>query len=174
MKVPSRKGHRRFGSVRVLRDGRVRFSEWSFPGLDFLSFTTTGSTVDVLAGSRQVLILWLDDSQRVSSACIPYDLEPGELRAAIPMLRKAGQGLERWILPALEYTQAMLASPNDQQADLVQAISDVLKSSRDLPVAPQWKRIRTNVFANAGVPLPERQGAAGKPRRRSALKPRRK
>ena len=146
--MPTRQGHRRFGSIRVLRDGRVRFSEWSFPGLHSLSFTTEGHTVDAVRGTRQVLILWLDDDQRVSSACFPYDLSPEELHAGVATLRKAGHGLECWIVPALEYTQAALI-PTQHRPDLLKVIPGLLASCRDLSVAEQWRRVRANVFANA-------------------------
>lgn len=147
MKVPGRE-HRRFGSIRILRDGRVRFSEWSFPGLHSLSFTTMGGTVDAVLGSRQVLCLWLDDRHRVATASFPFDLTPDELRTAVRSLRMAGHGLERWIVPALEYTQADLAASN-LKSELPQVIAELLESCQELPVAERWKKIRENVFANA-------------------------
>jgi len=145
--MPSDRSPRRdrwFGSIRVSRDGGLRFSPWTFPGLNHVTFWVTEACVTVVSGGRQVLYLWLERT-RAASACFVYDLTPDDLRDAVQELRGTRGGLERWIVPALESTQADLSgieSEDDPRRALVKVIPELLESCRDLPVAEPWQSRR--------------------------------
>lgn len=145
--MSARDSLRRYGSVRVLRDGRVRLSPLTFPGLSYLSFLATAHTVDLVRAARVVLYMTLDRS-RLVSACFTYDITPDELRAVISELRRMRHGLERWIVPGLEFTSLSRTLRENNPATYA-IIPELLESCRDLPVAEQWKRVRANAFANA-------------------------
>lgn len=138
---------RRYGSIRILRDGRVRYSPWTFPILRYLSFLCLGDIIDVESSGQQVLYLYLSRG-RMQSACFPYYLTPDGLRGAIDDLRAAGHGLERWIIPGLEFT-GLNSTLRDTNPATYSLIPELLEACRDLPVAAQWKRVRANAFANA-------------------------
>ena len=87
-----------------------------------------------------MLYLWLERN-RVASASFPYDLTLDELRAVIAELRKAGNGLERWIVPGLEENQASGTVQHDHP-ERYAALPELLESCRDLPVAEPWLRRR--------------------------------
>ena len=140
--------YRRFGSIRILADGRVRFSPWTLPGLPLLDFTAIHDsdhvepnyTIDANWRGRGVFLVFLT-RHRVESACFAYDLNPESLREAVSVLRDAGNGLERWIIPGLESTQRGLSSMKDSaNSELLAVIPELLESMRELPVAPQWKK----------------------------------
>lgn len=162
MKAPARDSYQKFGSIRILRDDRVRFSTWTFPGLRYLGFVTKGESIEVERGGRVVLYLWAPRG-RLASACFAYDLSPDDLQTLVSELRSAGRGLERWIVPALEYTQATLY-PTDHGRQLLEVIPGFLKSCQDLPMAEQWKKVRANAFANAERARAERET---RPRRKA-------
>lgn len=136
--------YRRFGSMRILRDGRVRFSARCFPELPHIGFLTRDDMIDVERADRVVLYIWLDRG-RVGSFCFAYDLPPDILHELVWELRKAGRGLERWIVPGLEYTQRSNALKNDNPATYA-LISELLKATKDLPVAERWQRHRERVW----------------------------
>jgi len=157
----------KYGSLRVLRDGRVRFSARTFLGLPELDFSTqhgarlaNGSHVwsqsdysicANLPEKEAFLFLYLSRG-RVDSACFNYGLTPDELRKAVAVLRKAGGGLERWIVPGLEYTRdsitRMVENPgfpreeNKSGLRMLKVLQELLEATRDLPVAEPWKRTR--------------------------------
>ena len=83
--------------------------------------------------------------RRVLSACFVYLLAPEKFREAVAELRTVRGGLERWIVPALERTQADLLAlkvPGHPGNELVKIIPELLKSCRELPVAESWRRKR--------------------------------
>jgi len=149
--------NRKFGSLRILRDGRVRFSEWTLAGLPELDvlavhwtfpergrpvFDSVNYGIDVRWRGQSTLLLFLR-AHRVQSACFAYTLSPAALREALSVLRTAGNGLERWIVPALEYTQAdLFGSTLATKQALLRAIPGLLDSVRELPVAEPWQRER--------------------------------
>jgi hypothetical protein len=63
-------------------------------------------------------------------------------------LRKATGGLERWIVPALEWNSAS-STVRDEHPETFKVIREILESCRDLPVAKKWQRVRADYFANA-------------------------
>ena len=110
------------------------------PGFSYISFTTMGGSINVVRGSRPVLYLELERN-RVASACFPYDLTADELRTVIAELRRAGGGLERWIIPGLEENQASGTVQRDHPEKYA-ILPELLESSRDLPTAAPWQRRR--------------------------------
>lgn len=160
-----------FGSVRISRDGRVRFDSSTFPGLHHVSIFYSSGQVAVLCGSREVLYLYLE-RDRVLSACFVYTLEPEQLRDAIQELRNVRGGLAGWIVPALEWTQSYLSGvkpESDPRRKLLQVIPELLESCGELPVANRWKKIReTPVKAARGrsrKATPQRNSATQKRQR---------
>lgn len=149
---------RKFGSIRVLRDGRVRFSAWTVPGLPQLAFVAHHRSLglddvpvhdlasyNVSAELRGGPIFFLHITRhRVESAGFPYVLSPDALREAISVLRAAGNGLERWIIPALEHNQGSAVMKRNY-AETYRIIPELLESCRKLPVAEQWKRARRKI-----------------------------
>jgi hypothetical protein len=132
---------RLYGSIRVLRDGQVRFSPWTFPFLSYLSFMVENDDyISVEMAGRSVLELDLRKG-RIISANFRYDLTPDQLRKVVATLRAAGNGLERWIVPALEYT-SMSGTFREKYAATYAIVPELLKSCRDLPVADHWKKVR--------------------------------
>lgn len=157
----------RYGSLRVFRDGRVRLSPRTVPGLPELDFSVhyvaemensgiyVHDTEDYSISARcpwnsRFFMLFLSRG-RVVSTCFHFGLTPDELRQAVALLRKAQGGIERWIIPGLEYTHdtlaRMAARPEfrDVEAgnpEMRESIPELLQSVRDLPVAAQWKRQR--------------------------------
>jgi hypothetical protein len=124
----------------------MRFSTWTFPDLSYVSFLSVGTDVWVEIAGRLVLFLFTSRG-RVRSACFPYQLTPYELRKTVATLREAGNGLERWIVPALEFTPLASAFYEDNpEANAI--VPELLASCQDLPVAEQWTRVREIVFAN--------------------------
>ena len=152
--MPPLRKARWYGSVRILRDGRVRFSPWSYLDLPHVAFSVTDARITVRRGGRALLYLWLERN-RVSTACFVFLLSPEQLRETVAELRGAGAGIERWIVPGLEYTWAALY-PSNHSPELLEVIPGLLESCRDLPVATQWKRVRANVIANAEKARAER------------------
>jgi len=146
--VRARRGnYRKFGSLRILPDGRVRFSAWTLQGLPALDFTAIHDgaadpnyVISAHWRGRSILHVYLT-RHRVESTCFPFDLSSADLRQAVAVLRDAGNGLERWIIPALESTQRTLGGmKSNPNPELLAAIPEVLRSARALPVAPQWKK----------------------------------
>ena len=91
------------------------------------------------------MLLIYPQRHRVLSACFVYTLKSDELRQAVKVLRTVRGGLERWIVPALEWTQADLLglkTPGHPGHELAKVIPELLKSCRDLPVAESWRRKR--------------------------------
>ena len=145
--MPALRKARWYGSVRILRDGRVRFSPWSYLDLPHVALSVTDDCITVRRGGRALLYLWLDRN-RVATACFVFLLSPEQLRETVTELRGAGAGIERWIVPGLEYTWAALY-PSNHSPELLEVIPGLLESCRDLPVAAQWQRVRANVIAKA-------------------------
>lgn len=169
----------RYGSLRILRDGQVRFSARTLPGLPELDFSAhygVGAPGGVHVWDRanyRISARWPGASSffmlylarhRVVSACFNYGLTPDEMRRAVALLRKARGGLDRWIVPGLEYTRDSLAqiqaNPGFRNADdgrgaaMQQVIQELLEACRDLPVAEPWKRQRrAKTGAGTGAPV---------------------
>jgi hypothetical protein len=138
----------------------VRFSEWTLPGLPELDvlavhwtfpergqpvFDSVNYGIDVRWRGQSTLLLFVR-AHRVQSACFAYTLSPAVLREALSVLRRAGNGLERWIVPALEYTQAdLFGSTLAKKQALLRAIPELLDSVRDLPIADPWQRERRSI-----------------------------
>lgn len=141
MRAPRR--DRWYGSVRVLRDGRMRFSAVTFPGLNNVAiWDASPMKVAVFWAGLQVLMLW-PDRGRVATACFNYLLKPDQLRDAVRNLRTVRGGLAGWIRPALQWTQNDLSAPNSANhpgRPLLKVIPELLDACRDLPVSEAWKR----------------------------------
>jgi hypothetical protein len=149
--------YKKYGSMRVLPDGRVRFSAWTLPSLRDLEFLVVpyqtvddyrpryvphDHGIDIRLRCQSLILLGMH-RYRVQSACVAFNLSPEGLREAVPVLRTAGNGIESWIVPALEYTQGVLFRSKDQnKRALRQIIPELLESVRALPVAEPWKRRR--------------------------------
>jgi len=142
MRVRAPRREKWHGSVRILRDGSLRFSPWTFPGLPHVSVFESEFSVDILSGGHQVLFLY-PERHRVMSACFVYTLEPAQLRDAVRELRTVQGGLAGWIVPALQWTQDHLSrikAKKDSRRELLQATSELLESCGDLPVAEAWQK----------------------------------
>lgn len=140
----------RYGSLRILRDGRVRLSARTIPDVPELDFSAqygteigNGTYVDDRAnysiyarwpGNSSFFILYVT-RHRVTSACFDFRLSPDELHRAVALLRGAGGGIERWIAPGLEWTQRSLAGGGSKHPETVTVIPKLLESVRDLPRA---------------------------------------
>jgi hypothetical protein len=136
-----------YGSMRVLTDDRLRFSPWTFPGLPHVAIWESSMSISVLSGGRQLLLIY-PERKRVRSACFVYTLKPDELREAVGELRTVRGGLERWIVPALEWTQADLLGlklAGHPGHELVKVIPELLNACRHLPVARSWRRKRDEI-----------------------------
>lgn len=154
-----------FGSLRILRDGRLRFSPWSYPDLPHVALkVVTDDQITVVRAGRPVMLLWLKGS-RILNACWVADLTTRQLQEAVAELRHARQGLDSWIIPALEWSLAQAKTRSEHEAFKI--IPELLGSCRELPVAPIWKRYRANVFANAGMSPPELLDNEGTPARKA-------
>jgi len=157
----------RYGSMRILRDGRVRFSPWTLPELSFLSFMRLDDLIWIDSSGRTVMELDMSRG-RVVSANFRYDLTPDELRRAVSSLREAGNGLERWIIPCIEHT-CLSSTFREDYPEAYATARELLESCRDLPVAAHWKRVRETISANVENARAERaakQAALGKRTRR--------
>jgi hypothetical protein len=145
--VARRNSYRLYGSIRILRDGQVRFSPWTFPVLSYLSFMVMNDDhISVEMGGMPVLDLDLSEG-RMIGASFRFHLTPGQLRRVVATLRQAGNGLERWIVPALEFT-SMSGAFREKHAATYAIVPELLKSCRDLPVADHWKKVRDIVAEN--------------------------
>jgi len=125
----------------------VSFSPWTFPSLNLISITVMNAdhvTVDI--AGRSVLDLDLSRGRMVG-ACFRFSLTPDELRSVVADLRSAGSGLERWIVPALEFTHSTRGFKKSNPKSHA-IVPKLLKACRDLPIAEQWKRVRERVIAN--------------------------
>lgn len=157
-----------YGSVTISREGRVRFSPRTFPGLPQVYFSVyygaqlpdrtylwsrSDYSIHASYPEKDGFFFLYVSRGRVVSACFNYSLTPEQMREAVSLLRKAGGGLERWIVPGLEYTRdtiaQMMASPGySSEADqergpkMLAVTRELLKKTRDLPVADSWKRAR--------------------------------
>jgi hypothetical protein len=145
-KEPSRSGRRRwYGSVRIARDGRPRFSALAFKNAGHVTISyRPSSIINVFVRHREVMLLY-PWPRRIVSACFIYTLTAEELCDAVETLRNVTGGLEGWIVPALEWTQKDLAGakrPRPNWPDLVAVIPHLLEFCRDLPVSPVWQRHR--------------------------------
>ena len=156
-----------YGSLRVLPDGRMQFSPWSYKGLPHVSLrVVTDGNIKVFWAGAGVMYLW-PLRNRILSACFDFTLTPERLREAVADLRDARGGLDSWVVPALEYSFAKRTVREDHP-DTFKIIPALLASCRDLPVAPRWKRVRAQYFINQRVDppvLPDVEDTpAGKPR----------
>jgi len=160
--------YRLYGSIRILRDGRVRFSPRMFPVPDRLDFLLTTDLINVDMSARTVLFLFLTRG-RMQSACFSYLVTPDELRAAVAALRCARNGLERWIVPGLEWMSLGHILEEDHPATYA-ALPEILESCEDLPIAEQWRRVREQAFANDERVRAKRKRAEMRAAKRAAEK----
>jgi hypothetical protein len=176
MKPSKRKGSepgprrvRWFGSLRILADGRMQFSPWSYWDLPHVSFEVTPGTITVQSAGMRVMYLF-PERNRIASACFLASLKPDQLREAVAELRDARRGLDSWVVPALEFNYGW--GPVREDPAMRKTVLDLLASCRDLPVAPQWQRVRAQYFSNQGVTPPglptEESTPARRPRRRAS------
>ena len=143
--APQSRRRRWYGSIRITRDGRPRFSAMTFENAGHVT-VSDGSPrlINVFISHREVMLLY-PGPRRIVSACFVYTLTADELCDAVETLRSLTGGLEGWIVPALEWTQAALSEakhPRPNWRDLVAVIPHLLESCRDLPVSPVWQRHR--------------------------------
>ncbi|HLL55045.1 MAG TPA: hypothetical protein VK447_15930 [Myxococcaceae bacterium] len=115
--------------------------------LCYLSFITTSNSLDLERSSKTVVFMHLH-RRRVTSACFRMDIAPDVLRAVVSEMRRLGKGLERWIVPALEYT-SLFRPFREDNPEAYALVPELLESCRDLPVADHWKRVRADVIARA-------------------------
>ncbi|HLL54672.1 MAG TPA: hypothetical protein VK447_14060 [Myxococcaceae bacterium] len=153
----------KYGSIRILRDGRVRFSARTVLGLPELSFSVhygagagdahvwdrANYSVNAHRPEKRSFLFLYTSHYRVQSACFNFSSTPDEMRKAVALLRKAGGGIERWIIPGLEHTRNSIAglmagrSPTEYDQPglaLLAVIDELLKENRDLPIAEPWTR----------------------------------
>jgi hypothetical protein len=135
-----------YGSVRVSRDGRMRFSPLAFREANHVTirYVSPLASHSVFVSGRQVLLLFPWHG-KIASACFVYTLTAEELCYAVDTLSKVTGGLEGWIIPALEWTQKDLAGsgrPQPNYPDVVAVIPHLLEAYRDLPVSEVWQRRR--------------------------------
>ncbi len=140
-----------YGSLRILPDGRLRFSDWSYTDLPHVSLQVTRSVITAYCAGMGVMYLY-PERNRILSACFLFILKPEQLRMAVNTLRHARGGLESWVVPALEFT---FAKVSEDHPDTFKIIPELLASCGDLPVAKQWKRVRAQYFINQGMTPPE-------------------
>jgi hypothetical protein len=135
-----RGGYSKFGSMRILRDGRVRFSARTHPGLPELDYLVIQGQEPARDG---VVVRWrgtpifhvFTARHRVESTCFDYTLTPEALREAVSILRDAGNGLERWIVPGLQWCQrdfARMKSKDSNREALMAVIPQLLSSAQAL------------------------------------------
>jgi hypothetical protein len=158
-----------YGSLRVLPDGRMQFSPWSYKGLPHVSLrVVTDGNIKVFWAGSGVMYLW-PLRNRILSACFDFTLTPERLREAVADLRDARGGLDSWVIPALEYSYAQ-STVRENRPETFKVIPELLASchGRRLPVARQWQRVRAQYFINQRVdpPVlpPVEDTPAGKPR----------
>lgn len=142
-----------FGSLRILPDGRMRFSPWSYVDLEHVSLRlVSDGDITVFWSGRAVMYLF-PERNRIMSACFLFNLTPDQLQEAVADLRDARHGLDSWVVPALEFNSAVRTVREDHP-ETFKVIPELLASCRGLPVAPRWQRVRAQYFANCGVDPP--------------------
>jgi hypothetical protein len=167
---PGPRRARWFGSVRILSDGRMRFSQWSYTDLPHVSLNVTG-TITVLYAGMTVMYIY-PERNRIVSACFSALLTPDQLRMAVAALRRARHGLDSWVVPALEFNYGWGSVREDPE--MSQTILELLASCRDLPVAKRWKKVRAVYFTNQGSTPPEIPAKGSPQRKTSSVTPSRK
>jgi len=143
-----------YGSLRLLPGGQLRFSPQSYKGLPHVSLQVTRGDITVRSANLTVMYLFVERS-RIVSACFDFSLKAEPLRLAVAELRDAEGGLDAWVVPALEMSYPQVKGRNP---DAFNVIPELLASCRGLPVARQWRRVRTLYFKNQGVSPPELPG----------------
>jgi len=146
--VPGLKA-RWFGSMRITRDGRMRFSPWSFPDLPHVALSVVADgRVTVVSAGLPVMFLY-SERNRILTACFVPDLKPDQLRMAVAELRQHVRGgLDRWIVPALEWN-LFHSYVREDFPEAHRILPELLEACRDLPMAERWKRIREDVRTSA-------------------------
>lgn len=136
-----------YGSLRVGRNGYLRFSATTLPGLNHVAIWDHGPTgMNVLSGGLLALMLFTRRG-RITSACFDFTTTPERLRGFVKHLRRARGGLDSWVVPALEWTQHCLGGirlrfPKDARPDLEAVIPELLEECKGLPIAKTWQRTR--------------------------------
>ena len=83
--------------------------------------------IDVERADRKAIYIWLDRN-RVETVCFAFTLLPETLRELVSEMRHAGRGLDRWVVPSLEYTQANTSG--NANPDTYAIIPELLESCR--------------------------------------------
>jgi hypothetical protein len=133
----------RYGSIRVLRDGRVRFDARTRPGIPELDFAVSyvvgladGTYVEDrsnyaiyarLPENSRFFMLYLEQ-RRVQSSCFNFKLSPRQLRKGIAILLQADEGLRPWVKAGLEQTLRALSGAGGSNPALLKAIPALLKT----------------------------------------------
>jgi hypothetical protein len=133
----------RYGSLRILRDGQVRFDARTHPGLSELDFAVSyvagladGTYVEDkrnysiyarMPENSRFFILYVE-RRRVESACFNFKLSPAELERGLALLLQAGGGLDRWVKAGLEHTQRSLANVGGSNPATSKLIAKLLGS----------------------------------------------
>ncbi len=141
-----------YGSLRLMPDGRMRYSQWSYKGLPHVALqVVTDGKINVYTAGLAVMYLY-PLRNRILSACFDFTLNARQLRSAVADLRDARGGLESWVIPALEMSYPQVKGSNP---DAFNVIPELLASCRGLPVASKWKRVRAQYFINCRMDPPQ-------------------
>jgi len=140
-----------YGSLRLMPDGRMRYSQWSYKGLPHVALqVVTDGKINVYTAGLAAMYLY-PLRNRILSACFDFTLNARQLRSAVADLRDARGGLDSWVIPALEMSYPQVKGSNP---DAFNVIPELLASCRGLPVAPKWQRVRAQYFINCRMDPP--------------------
>ena len=166
----------RYGSIRILRDGRVRLSPRTVPGIPELDFSVyygrdlgdgtyvhdaESPTICARWPGNPAIFMLSVHQGRVMDACFNLTLSADELRKAVDLLRRAGGGIERWLAPGLALTGRSLANSGNNPGTL-KVIPALVESLRDVhrAASPSWDE------------TPRRKPAKATPRKHARSVPR--
>jgi len=152
---------RKFGSLRILGDGRIRYSAWSLRGLESLIVSPNYQYVDLddkvveNASTYTVWIYWSDrpifllsvTRHRVTETQFTHLLTPDQLRDAVSVIRRLGNGVEKWITPGLAHLQYWMAPTGSEKLTsekraVLEIIPGLLRSVRSIPIARPWRPLQ--------------------------------
>jgi len=152
---------RKFGSLRILDDGRIRYSAWTVPGfwgasinVNYLSFdledreiyNTSSYSVMIRWGTEPIFLLYVT-RHHVLEAQFTHNLTPEQLREAVSVIRRMGNGLEKWITPGLAHLQYWMAPTGSEKLTsekkaVLEIIPGLLRSVRSIPIARPWRPLQ--------------------------------
>ena len=129
---------RRYGHIRILADGRVRFSAepGPVPELEFVVqrhhwsppvwiYDSAKYAIDARRNGESLLFLFVSRN-RVRSASFNLTLEPSAFRAAVADLRESANGVERWLAPALRAAERIVSEGKLGDPALLDVIRELL------------------------------------------------